>query len=137
MEEERILGEYEIYRAQVEAINRNLESINASIIELGIVRESLDCIKSLSKENEVLVPIGADSFVEAKITDTKRVIVGLGANIAAKKSVEDAKVDLEKRIRQLEETRNKSTDGLQKLLAKIEELTPKVEQIISRMQKEG
>jgi prefoldin alpha subunit len=134
---EKILGEYELYRTQAEIYKQNLELINANILDLSVVKESLDQIKDLEKENEVLVPIGGGSFIKAKIIDLEKVVVGLGAEVAVKKTIPDAKVDIEKRIEELEKVRGEHTERLQFVLGKIEELTPKVQEILAKAQKEG
>ena len=59
------------------------------------------------KENtELLVPIGGNSYVKAKITDTNKVIVGLGAGVSVEKSLADAKSTLKERLDELGKTMN-------------------------------
>jgi prefoldin alpha subunit len=134
---EKVLGEYELYRAQAEVYKQNVELLTANITELTIVRDSLDQIKDLKKDNEVLVPIGAGSFVRARIIDVEKVVVGLGADVSVKKDIPAAKVDLENRIKEMEKLRAEQSEKLQFVLSKIEELTPKVQEILTKLQKEG
>lgn len=136
-EDEKVLSEYEYLRSQAEALQKNLEMINSSLSEFGVVLESLDEIKTQDKKNEILVPIGADSFVSAKIIDTKKVIVGLGADVAVKKSIPQAKKDLEARMKELDEARGEVSERLGMMLRRIEELTPRMQQIIARARGEG
>lgn len=135
--DEKLLGEYEYLRNQAEALQKNLEMINANLTEFGAVLESLEEIKGQRKENEILVPIGADSFVSARIIDTKKVIVGLGANVAVKKPIQEARKDLETRLKELDGVRGEVSEKLGMLLDRIEELTPRIQGILAGARGEG
>jgi prefoldin alpha subunit len=135
--DEKALSEYEYLRNQAEALQKNLDMINSSLTELGIVLETLDEIKGQGKKNEILVPIGADSFVSAKIIDTKKVIVGLGADVAVKKPISGARKDMEVRLRDLEGVRGEVSEKLGMLLDRIEELTPHIQRIVAGARGEG
>ncbi len=84
---EKIIAEYEYFRAQADAYRQNVEMIDANLAELRMVKESLEQVRNLKQENEILVPLGAESFARAKIIDTEKVIVGIGAEVAVKKTV--------------------------------------------------
>ncbi|MFQ5887246.1 MAG: prefoldin subunit alpha [Candidatus Hydrothermarchaeales archaeon] len=131
------LQEFELYKAQIKTLTENLELIEVSINELQNVNEGLKALKDAKKGSEILVPMGADSFVNAKVTDTKNVIIGLGAGVATKKSVDEAMSDIEGRIKELEDIKKKSTDKLQFYTKKFEEIAPHVQEIIEDIQKEG
>ena len=103
-----------------------------------IVKKSLDEIKDAKNDSEAFVPIGQDSFVKAKITDTKNVVVGVGAGIAVKKTIEEAKEDIEERITELENLKKDSTSNFEQLVSKLRELEPSVQSIMAQPgQKEG
>jgi prefoldin alpha subunit len=134
---EGILIEYERVRAQTEVLRESLNLINASIVELGNVKSSLSMIGEMPEDNEILVPMGGDSFTRARITDRERVIVGVGSNVAVGKSIPEALEDIGKRVAELEKIRDERTAALQKSLKKLEELSPKVQSILSQLAKEG
>ncbi|MFQ5815762.1 MAG: prefoldin subunit alpha [Candidatus Hydrothermarchaeaceae archaeon] len=134
---EDILSEYEGLRAQSEALRESLNLINSSIADLSIVRQSLTMIGEMTEDNEILVPMGGDSFARARITDRERVIVGMGSNVAVGKSISEALEDLEKRVEELEKLRDERTAGLQRSLRRMEELSPMVQTILSTLTKEG
>ncbi len=136
-EADKLLNEYEYLRNQAEALQKNLEMIDASLGEIGAVLESLDEIKGQGKKNEILVPIGADSFVSARVIDTKRVIVGLGADVAVKKSIPAARKDLEARLMELEGVRGEISEKLGMLLGRIEELSPRIQGLLAGAGGEG
>ncbi len=137
MEAEKLLNEYESYRVQAEALQKNLEMVEASLGELEMVVKSLEEIKDQGKDNEILVPLGADSYVSSKIIDTQKIILGIGAGVAVKKPIEDAKKDLETRIKELTGVRKDLGERLGLLLGRIQELTPRVQGILEEAGREG
>ncbi len=131
------LQEFALYEAQIKTLAENLELIEASIVELKKVEEGLKVIKDAKVGSEILVPMGPDSFINAKITDTKNVIIGLGSGVAAKKSVDEAIRDMEGRIKELENVRKKSDDRLQLYTEKYKEIAPRVQEIVDNVKEEG
>jgi prefoldin alpha subunit len=133
-----ILGEYEFCRNQSEVYQQNLKLIDDSLLELKTVNKALDEIKGTEKNSESLIPIGADSFIKAKMTDPENVIVGIGSDVAVKKTVEDAKKDIENRIAGLEKVKKDQISNLEKLISRLGELEPSVRDIVAQTtKKEG
>ncbi len=134
---EELMAEYERVRSQSDMLRQNLNLIGASLVELVVVKESLDKMKDLGEENEILVSLGGESFVRAKIIDREKVIVGLGSNVAVGKSIGDTMVDLEDQAKELEKLKTERTKQLQGALRKLEELTPMVQRVVTGLAKEG
>jgi prefoldin alpha subunit len=135
---EEVLREYELYRNQLEMHQQNLSLVDNSLQELKMVNKSLSEIKGTKKNSDIFVPIGLDSFLKAKITDAENVVVGIGAGVAAKKTIEDAKEDIEKRIKELEKVKVDNTSNLEQVISKLRELEPSVQSIVSQTaKKEG
>ncbi|MBI5254109.1 MAG: prefoldin subunit alpha [Euryarchaeota archaeon] len=128
---EKTLNEYEYYRAQAEALKRNMDLINTSLAELEMIGKSLDEIKKLGKQNEILMPIGGDSFVKASIVDADKILINLGAGVVAEKDISNAKGDFEQRIKELEQVRGELAERWRAVSSKLEELAPKVQEIIA------
>ncbi len=137
MEHEQILKEYELSRSQLELYQQNLELIDGRLSELRMIDNALDEIKDTNKNNEMLVPVGGDTFIKASIIDPENVIVGVGASVAVKKTIGDAKEDIGDKIAELEKVRADHTSNLEKLISKLRELEPSVQSIVSQATKKG
>ncbi len=81
---------------------------------------------------DMLVPIGQDSFVHAKLSTKDKVIVGVGAGVSIEKSAADAKEDLSKRKAQLSEASGK----LSQTLSRIEEEMGKIQSIAAQYERQ-
>ena len=137
MKEEEVLREYELYRNQLEMLQQNLGLVDNSLVELKMVSKSLGEIEANKKNSEIFVPLGSDSFLKAKITDQENVIVGIGAGVAVKKTIEDAKEDIEGRIKELEKVKTDNTSNLEKVISKLKGLEPSIQSIATQAKKEG
>ncbi|MFQ5985743.1 MAG: prefoldin subunit alpha [Thermoplasmata archaeon] len=91
----------ETTRAQMDALTRQEEALRYSLQEYTRARDTMAEYKDAPVGTEILVPIGANSFLFAHIADVERCIVGLGAEVALDDSIASAIERLDNRIRQL------------------------------------
>ena len=108
---------------------------NSAITELRVSNLTLEGLEKEKKGTQLFVPIGGGSYAKAKLETTKNVIVSIGADVAVEKTVKEAKVELEVRIAEMENTREllgqqfkQVVDRIQQNRAKMEEVTAKLRQ---------
>ena len=109
---------HESYEAQVERLNRQAVALQASMEDLLRARDTLNALKEAKEGDEVLLPIGASSYVNVKIAAKTEVIVGIGTRISVKKDIDGA-------VEFIVDTGNEVSDSLKKVvdtLAEIENL---------------
>ena len=97
--------------------------------------KALKVVEEMEKAEEgqeMLVPIGQDSFIHAKLATIDTVIVGVGAGVSIEKSNAEAKESLSKRKAQLSEASAK----LNQTLSKIEQEMGKIQSIASRYEQQ-
>jgi prefoldin alpha subunit len=133
---QQILAELGDYQTTSDLLRQQLSILASSISELSTAIETIKTIKGLKPDTEVLVPIGYDSFVTAKIAVTDKVITGLGADVAAERSVEGAIGMLEARMTELGQAMEQARQELEKLSERIEALRPEAERILKGSKKE-
>jgi prefoldin alpha subunit len=131
-----ILGELRDHEATVEVLRRQISLLASSISELSMTVEAIKTIKGLKPGTEILVPLGSDSFVTAKLALTEKVITGLGAEVAAQRSATDAIVVLQDRRAELEQALSRTREELGKLSERIETLRPEAEQLLEKVKRE-
>ncbi len=124
---EKLEEELRTLFGQAESIRQQIATIDATILDLTTVLETLDYIKTRGKDKTVLVPIGAGNFIRAKIEDTEHVIMGVGGRLSVEASLDEAKEMVLERIRVLEQLRLD-------LRRKLEEINARITDIISKLQ---
>ena len=80
----------ETYNAQLEALNRQVRLLQVSLDDTTRARESFKALADAKEGDEILIPVGASSFIRAKVTDKKTAIVGIGNRISAEKDLTEA-----------------------------------------------
>jgi prefoldin alpha subunit len=119
---ERILVELNAYEQQAQILQRRMELINASLQEIALTSESLDELKNIDEENEVLMPLGSGIYVKAKIIERKKVIYSIGADIVVDKDITGAQLSLDQRSMALQNALQTTGQQLQQMANKINEL---------------
>jgi prefoldin alpha subunit len=129
---QQIFNELQNYEAVAELLRQQMSMIANSLTELSMTVETIKTIKELKPNTEILVPIGSDSFVTAKLAATDKVITGLGADVSAEQSVDGAKQMLEARIAELGRVLEQARQELEKIGKQIEELRPEADRILAK-----
>ena len=124
-------------KAQLEGLAKQQELIQLAVEEHVRARETIKEIAKGAADDEVLVPLGADSYIHAKISDNKDAIVGVGAGISIRRSPEDAEKILDTKIDDLSRAFKSITDKAAKTEAMVQELSEKVQAQYDLLQSGG
>ncbi len=119
---ERIVAQLNAYEQQAQILQRRIELINASLQEIALSSESLEELKNIGEDNEVLMPLGSGIYVKAKIMDKEKVIFSLGSDVAAEKDVTGAQLSLDERSMALQNALQTTGQQLQQIANTMNEL---------------
>jgi prefoldin alpha subunit len=87
-----------------EALQQRISMINTALTDLAYANATLEGIEQEKENAEMLVPIGGSSYVQVKLANPDKVILGLGAGVSIEKPIADAKATIKERITELEKT---------------------------------
>ena len=122
----------ETAKAQLEALLKQQDLIQLAVEEHVRARETIKAMSKGSPGDEVLVPLGADSYVHARISDNRDAIVGIGSQVSVMKSNEDAEKVLDLRIDDLSRAFKSVSERAQQTEQAIQELTEKLQDMQQR-----
>jgi len=123
MEDEAIrqlLVEVRLLEGSARVLQSRYEMVQAALRETLITGSTLDGIKQKPRGTETLVPIGADSYIRASISDSEKVIMGIGAGVCMEKKIEDSIAELKNRQTDLEKVRVSIEQQLTQTLTRLE-----------------
>ena len=129
---QQIFNELQNYEAVADLLKQQMNMMATSLNELSMTVETIKTIKGLKSNTEILVPIGSDSFVTAKLAATDKVITGLGADVSAEQNIDGAKLMLETRIAELGRVLEQARQELEKIGKQMEELRPEADRILTK-----
>ena len=133
---QRLLAQLSDNEAAVDALRQHISALVASLTELSMTIGAIKNIKGLKPDTEILVPIGSDSFISAKITRSDKVTTGLGADVAAERTADDAITLLEGRAAELEHAVEHAREELGRFEESIEALRPEAEKLLKKAREE-
>lgn len=131
-----IIAQLNEHQAAVEALRHNISMLATSHAELSMTVGAIKSIKDLKPDTEILVPVGSDSFINAKITRSDNVIIGFGADVAAEHTADDAIKSLEERAVEIERAIGQAREELGRLEERIESLRPEAEGMMKKARAE-
>ena len=127
----------ETAKAQLEGLSKQQQLIQLAVEEHFRARETVKSLAKGTPGDEVLVPIGADSFIHARISDDRNAILGIGSGVTVKRDPEEAEKFLDEKIDELSRAFKSIVDRAAQTEALIQELSEKVQSQVEALQSAG
>jgi prefoldin alpha subunit len=124
-------------RTQLDALAKQQQLIQLAIEEHVRARETIKALTKGSPGDEVLIPIGADSYIHAKISDNRNAIVGVGSSTSIRRAPAEAEKMLDEKIDELSRAFKAVTERAAQLEQMVQDLSEKVQQQYDAMQASG
>jgi prefoldin alpha subunit len=80
----------ETYEAQLETLNRQVRLLQVSLEDTVMARDAFKALVNAKEGDEILIPVGASSYIHAKVTAKRTAIVGIGNRLSAEKDLDEA-----------------------------------------------
>ena len=96
--------QYQTHELQqaLKQVQQQLQMLAQQREELDQVHDSVVEMKSVDKGQEILVPLGAGIFTQGTLTQTKTLLLNVGAQVVVEKNVDDALTLIEKQMKELQ-----------------------------------
>lgn len=125
-----LLYQYRNLESQFSSIINEARKIENSILEFNLAIEAINNIEK-TPGSDILVPLGANAFAYAKLSDSKDILTGIGSDILVKKTAKESVELVKKNLENLQ----KNLDALNAVAKRVEdkliELTPKIQPYIN------
>lgn len=124
-------------KAQLDGLAKQQQLIQLAVDEHVRARETIKSLTKGAPGDELLIPIGADSYIHARISDSNEAVLGVGSGISLKKTPEDAEKFLDAKIDELSRAFKQVADRAAQTEALIQELNDKVQSQMDALQSAG
>jgi prefoldin alpha subunit len=136
-EELRRLGvELRFFEQTAEALQARINMINAIITDLTYASMAIEGLEKEKENAELLVPIGGNSYIKARLDNPDKIIVGMGAGVSIEKTLQEAKEIIKKRLENMEKTRLSLEQQLAQVAEKISENRERIDALVAAMEEE-
>ena len=132
----RLTVELRYLEQTADAIQSRVNMVNAVIADLTYSTATLEGLEKEKENADLLVPIGGNSFVKAKLANPDKVIVGVGAGVSIEKTLPEAKEITKKRLDDLNKTRLSLQQQFTQVAGKINQDREQLEAIIAKARQE-
>ena len=124
------------YRSQLEALLQQQEIIRISLEEHMRARETLLRYQKAGAGAEVLMPVGANSFVVAEARDPERAFVGIGSDLIVHDAIPAQLERLDARVKSISEAANAIGQRIGEVQERAEAQGAFVQDLYARLQGE-
>ncbi len=117
------------HQEEIENTYAQIEVIEKLVNEYRLAIEAVQEITSIEGEKKILMPLGGNVFTYATLKDAKKIIISIGDKVFIEKTTNGTIDFLNKRIKELMRSE-------EKLIALVDELSQKMEEISKKIKKE-
>lgn len=112
----QLLAEIRFLESSARVLQSRHDIVTAALSETLTAIQTLEGTRERERDTDALLPIGSGSFLKAKLSDPKNVMIGIGAGVVLEKPLEDSMKDLRVRSSDLEKARATVTQQLAQVL---------------------
>lgn len=135
MSKEKLQEKYVLYQL----LNQNLESlkqqfdlIQQQLIEVKSTLMSIDDLGKTGEKNEIFLPLGSGCYGKGKITEKNDIMVNVGAGIFVNKKSADAKLFLDKRVKEIDKASEEIHEQMERIVRQMNELGLQIQEMAQK-----
>jgi prefoldin alpha subunit len=125
----------EYYKQQLESIDMQLQYLQSTLADYQRAKITVEQLHVVDENSELLIPVGAGTFVNGSLKNASNVLIGVGAGIVIEKTVDEAVLKLEERIKRIQENLEKMVSLGQKIQSDAEECSKKTQHMMEETQR--
>jgi prefoldin alpha subunit len=135
--EEKILQEKLLtYRILEARLNGLLEQKKLLVSKLNEVQTTISSIKEAQKtKGQMLIPLGAEAYIAGEIKECEKLLVGIGANVAIEKTIDEGLKIMEKRKEELQRSLTELEKAIVETSFNLNQLAPEIRESLTKLTK--
>jgi len=118
----------ESYKQRVEALSRQVQVLRVSLDEVTLASNALKAFRDAKDGDEIMVPIGATSYITVKVTPNRNVVVDVGSDISVEKDTNSAIEYMDANNAEISEALTKTMEALNESQNALNNLTAAIQQ---------
>lgn len=126
----------EAMKNQVETMQGQKEMIQERIERHDVAKKTMKKYQEQEEGTEVLVPIGADSYLHTKVSNSEEVMIGLGSELTAERKIGDALEVIDRKKEKIKEEKEELGSDIEEMKNEAEDLEKELQQEYQQLQKQ-
>ena len=128
------LAALDAYKNQLNSLTQQSQLLQMSYEETLAASRTLASLVDAKEGDEIMVPVGASSFITAKVTSSPKAVVGVGNKVSVEKDLTDAVEYMKSNLEEIAEALKKLNESMQEMDAAARNLSLAVQQEYQRRQ---
>ena len=128
------LAALEAYKNQLNSLTQQSQLLQMSYEETLAASRTLASLVDAKEGDEIMVPVGALSFITAKVTSSPKAVVGVGNKVSVEKDLSDAVEYMKSNLEEIADALKKLNESMQEMDAAARNLSLAVQQEYQRRQ---
>ena len=116
----KLVVELRLMQGSAEVLQQRLDLLSTAQTDLRVADSSLKALKDIEDGTNILVPMGGGAFIDAKLGDLSKVIVGIGAGASLEMDQEAALEDVSNRLSEVEKAAQSVQQQLEQILGQMQ-----------------
>jgi len=133
----RLLVELQILQNTAEVLQSRVNILEAGITELRVAGTTLEEMKKEGEGASILLPIGGESFIRAKLGNISTVIMGIGTDVSVEMELDKALEDIGARLSESEKASLSAQEQLSQIVAQMQSHQENVNRLSAELRGEG
>jgi prefoldin alpha subunit len=131
---QRIYNEQQITESNISVLQQRIEIMQAYLTNYQSGLMVLNEIEKKKEGEEMMMNVGGNIFIEAKLVNPSKVTRGIGSGVRIEQSLEEAKKAVQSSIEGLEKQYQSISEEYQKLIARASVLNSQFQQLATQVQ---
>jgi prefoldin alpha subunit len=127
---QRKMLQFQALEGNLKVVREQLEEVLVRLEEMSRTKKGIEDLETVKPNDSAFVPVGAGSFVKAKITDVSEVLVSIGGDMAVKKVRGDAIVLIEERIVEMKKLAEELAAQERATVTELQRLQPEIQRML-------
>ena len=127
--------EFQVLGQNIKQLEEKTHALNNQLMELTFTNQSLEDMKKIKPDTEILVPLSGGIYAKAKLKDSKNVIVNVGANTTIVKDVQSTKTLIETQIEEVKKLQANLVNQMQVQTTKAALIEQQINEMASTLKK--
>ena len=119
------------FEQTAESLQQRLSMLNAAMTDLSYAKMTLESLEQEKENAEMLVPIGGSGYINVKLANPNKVLIGLGAGVSIEKTSLEAKAIVTQRMEELQKTHVSAQQQLSQISERISQDRDRLESLLS------
>jgi prefoldin alpha subunit len=129
----QLVVEIRLLEGTAETLQNRLNMIEAALTDLNVAQSTLQGIEDQKPDTQLLIPVGGNTYVKAKLDDPKVVIAGIGADVALERGVDEAQESMNTQITEFEKVRASLQQQLGQVAGRLEQNRAQLNELTGQM----